>query len=267
MESIFKRLDLVIEFTEKTTKYFDGRERNEIMLFGMCMLERLNFACEGLKVLLNQFTINTKLEYSAGIIIRSLLLDHLIVMNAMEVYGIYKDGNDRFAAEMKAFCLMMLSDGVKNTLEYFENYKTKVSPEIMKKMYVNLVASNPECFEEYANDGSVPVLKTKEFISPKKLYHKLKNSRDLNKYASAYEAYLYYSKYDHFGSMFNFLLRVSILDKLNHIDKVSTIFPKSLIFTLTILVAFYPCDQTLQTYLLDAVAQFETMGGSNATGT
>ncbi len=259
MENILKRLDLVIDYTEKTTKHFDGAERNEIMLFCMCMLDRLNFACEGLKVLLNQFTSNTKLEYSAGIIIRSLLLDHLIVMNAMEVYGTYKEDNENFGPEMKAFCLMMLSDSVKYTLEYFETIEERVAPEIIKNMYSNIVRSNPECFEDYAHDGTVPKLKTKKFMSPQKLVNILRNSRDLKNYATAYEAYLYYSKYDHFGSMFNYLSRISNLDKMAHIDKVSTTFPKTLIFTLSILATFYPSDNKLTLYVAEVANKFDDL--------
>lgn len=261
MENIFKRLEFVIDHTEQVTKHFNGRERNEVMMFCMVMLDRLNFASEGLKVLLNGYLNNTKLDYPAGIVIRSVLLDHLIVLNAMEVYGNHLDDTTRFGAEMQAYCLMMLSDSVKNTLDYFEMLEGTVPADIMKNMYTNLVNMNPECFHPYTADGSKPVLKTTSYKSAKAIFKTLVNSKNMKSYASVYEAYLYYSKYDHFGQMFYSLARLKPLDHLAHIDQALKTFPRSLMFTITLLITFYPADEWLKTQLDDTMKFIDGLEG------
>ncbi len=255
MDKIFKRLNFVITECDNTSKNFDKTEREEIMLFCMCMLDRLNLASYSLKILMERFSSNTKVEYSCGIIIRSVLLDYLIVLNAMDIYGKNLNDTAKWHQEMKAYCLMMLSDSVKNTLSYFDTLKTKVPPEVMNKMYANLVASSPECFEPNNVDGGVPVLKTKDHRSPKTLFKTLLESKELKQYASAYEAYLYYSKYDHFGQMFYSLSRLSYLDRLALIDQALSVFPRSLMFTVTILLAIYPTDALLKDQF-EKISQF-----------
>ena len=261
MENIFKRLDFVIAECDRTTKHFDKRERDEIMLFCMCMLDRLNFASEGLRILMNNFLENTKVEYSCGLIIRSVLLDYLTVLNAMDVYGRNIKDTQAWHTEMKAFCLMMLSDSVKNTLEYFETMKNIVPKDSLDRMYSNIVAMHPECFEPYGNDGSVPVLRTDKHRTPKALFHTLVNSKQLKAYASVYDAYIYYSKYDHFGQMFYTLSRARSIDKLAHLDQVLKVFPRSLMFTLTILVTVNARDPFLKDQLDKVTGFIDEMEG------
>lgn len=140
---------------------------------------------------------------------------------------------------------MMLSDSVKNTLDNFEVSAKKIPDDILKNMYANLVAMNPECFEPYTNDGSKPVLKTNKYKSAKKLFETLATSKYLKNFASIYEAYLFYSKYDHFGRMFYGLSRQSPLDKLAFLDKAIRAFPRVLLFTLVILESMSPGNQFL----------------------
>ncbi|MEP6467644.1 MAG: hypothetical protein ABJB05_15145 [Parafilimonas sp.] len=247
MENILKRLDFVIYTSEDITKHFDKTELDEITMFCMCMLDRLNFASEGLRILLNHFLSNTKVDYSLGIIIRSVLLDYLIVLNAMELYEKNLDNTQKLHYDLKEFSLMMLCDSVRNTMEYFETLENQIPKNIMSNMYKNLVSMNPNCFKSYNYDGNKPVIKTKAYKSPQKMFNSLVTSKDLKSYKSIYDAYLFYSKYDHFGNMFYGLSRVIPLDKLANLDKAITAFPRSLMFITIILETLYWSSKFLKT--------------------
>jgi hypothetical protein len=247
MENIFKRLDFVIKESEEMTKHFDQKELEEVTMFCMCMLDRLNFSSESLKVLMNNFLANTKMEYSSGIIIRSVLLDYLIVLNAMDVYGKNLMDGPKLYRELNEFCLMMLCDSVRNTMEYFDSLKGQIPDETLSNMYNNLVAMNSKCFEPYTNDGTRPIIRTKVYKSPKQMFNTLLTSKELSRYKSVYEAYLFYSKYDHFGQMFYGLSRRKPIDQLGNIDKVISIFPRILLFTTVILETLFGGDEFLKT--------------------
>lgn len=246
MENIFKRLDFVIKESEEVTKHFDKKELEEVTMFCMCMLDRLNFSSESIKLLMKNFLANTKVEYSCGIIIRSVLLDYLIILNAMDLYGKNSKNSQNLYSELNQFCLMMLCDSVRNTMEYFETLEGQIPEETLGNMYKNLVAMNSKCFEPYANDGSKPVIRSKGYKSPKQLFNTLVTSKDLKKYKSVYDAYLFYSKYDHFGQMFYGLSRRRSIDQLANIDKAITIFPRVLLFTIVILETLFGSDTFLK---------------------
>lgn len=262
MENIFKRLDFVIKESEEITRHFDKRELEEVPMFCMCMLDRVNFSSESLKILLKDFTTNTKLEYSCGIIIRAVLLDYLIVLNAMDIYCRNMQDANKLYSELKEYCLMMLCDSVRNTMEYFESLEGQIPKEIQENMYKNLVLMNPKCFEPYANDGSKPVIRVQKHRSPKKLFNTLMVSKELKNYKSVYEAYLFYSKYDHFGNMFYGLSRRRPIDQLANIDKAIAAFPRLLLFTSLILKSIFVLDTFLdekQTRITQFIDEIENI--------
>jgi hypothetical protein len=246
MENIFKRLEFVIQKSDEITKHFDKREREEVTLFSLCMLDRLNFSSESLMILMNQFNSNTKVEYSCGIIIRSVLLDYLIVLNAHEIYDRHLNDVEKLYEELKGFAIMMLCDTVRNTLEHLESLESQFTQGDMQKMYTNIVDMNPECFEAYKKDGSKPKIKSKDKRSPKQLFNVLMKSKSLKNYRGIYEIYLFYSKYDHFGQMFYQLSRKIPIGKLENIDRAIKEFPRVLLFTVIILETLYGSDNFLK---------------------
>lgn len=83
MENILSHLNFTIDHIEKTDQYLNGKSLNSIQLFSVGLLERLSKTAKGLKVLLSDINSNQDLEFSCGIILRSSLLDILIVQNLM----------------------------------------------------------------------------------------------------------------------------------------------------------------------------------------
>ena len=107
-----KDLFLILKFTEleceKTTKYFDKIEMEEINTFCFCMLDRCRFSASSLELLLKNIVKNTQYEYSIGIILRSLTLDYLIILNSIEIIKNSIENNEILKNNLSLFCTKLL---------------------------------------------------------------------------------------------------------------------------------------------------------------
>lgn len=255
MEKLLKQLNFVLNQTEEILLHFNGVERQDILTFGYCMIKRLNFAADGIKVLMDKFPSNVPLEYSVGIIMRSVFLDFLISLNAAAIIDKYTDLQDLIInsgkdiatinnnlsdlkekqfAELGEFCSTMLTDSVAFTLRDFGRLYPAASKVQKINFYSNLVNSLPERFMPYKNDGSVPKLISQQRYSTDELFKRIKNSKRLSGLQSIVDAYSYYSKYDHFGQMFLPLSDQAAIKKLEMVSKGVDVFPRSMLFVLMI---------------------------------
>ena len=100
------RLDFVIEETNKILEHFNRTKGTDTHLFCLIMIERLNYASIALRNLLKDIFSTPQLEYSCGIILRSVLLDYMIVLNA-----VIKISNssieDALHSDLNLFCTAM----------------------------------------------------------------------------------------------------------------------------------------------------------------
>lgn len=223
------RLDFVILETNKILVYFKNVKKSETLLFCVLMSERINHASYALKNLLKDFLSVPQLEYSCGIILRSILLDYMIVLNAMIKMSDDQDkGQEDGLAELDMFCSTMLNECVNYTLR--DITKLKISKEDSKIFYKNFATMYSECLEPYNSDGSIPIAKTIKTYSPGKLFEKIYNDKDFRQYANAYDAYLFYSKYDHFGRMYHDFSNHELNKRSNRINESTKIFPKAIQF-------------------------------------
>jgi hypothetical protein len=276
MEKIFKQLDFVLKQTEDILLHFNGVEREDVLTFCYCMIKRLNFAADGVKVLMDKFLSNVPLEYSAGIIMRSVFLDFLIVLNASEIIDKYTDLQDKVINsgkdiaeinkeldplkkdlfdELKRFCSAMLTDSIIHTLNDFSMLYPTASKSQKTTFYSGLVNSVPERFTPYNHDGSVPVPICQKTPKSKEMFKNIRNSKRLNGLQSIFDAYSYYSKYDHFGQMFLLLSEREPIKKLEMLSKGIKVFPKFLLFTLIILAVNNQTDSFF-TDKINTVTQF-----------
>src|SRR5690606_5767433 len=126
MDTSFQHLNFIIDHCGKTSRYLDKKDLNGIQFFCIGLLERLSNSSLALSVLLKEINVNPSLEYACGIILRSTLLDALIVLNLYDII-IKNEANGKTDAEseliVKAFCETMLSDGLGNTLKYIKAAK------------------------------------------------------------------------------------------------------------------------------------------------
>lgn len=228
MQDIFDHLDFTISHVEKTNQHLNGKQLSSIQFFSATLLERLSKAAKGLKALLSDINNNQDLEFSCGIILRSSLLDILIVQN---LYKILIENEESTKTEIekeeivKTFCDKMLADGLENTVKYIKaaNDVGIINQQQLTDTYKNFANKYQKFFEPYANDGTAPKPKY-TFISPDKLFKQLANTPKLKELSKIYDSYLFFSKYDHFGILYYETSRQSYLEKLNRIRRGVELF-------------------------------------------
>lgn len=99
-----------------------------------------------LKDLTRKINANQSLEYACGIILRSTLLDALIVLNLYNIL-IDNEASTKTDAEkeqiVKEFCDTLLSDGLENTLKYIKAAKDVniITQQQLADTYKNFVAA------------------------------------------------------------------------------------------------------------------------------
>lgn len=257
MERTFKQLAFIIQKSDAMSTHYDKQQADDVTLFCMCMLDRLNFGAESLKILLEKFENKPQVDFGNGIIIRSLLLDFLIVLNAFEVFERNLSNAKCLEKELPEFCLMMLCDSVRHTLKYFEKLEGSVSTDLLERMRDNLAVSNPNCFDWSNKTQSKPTIKTTKFRSPEKLFETLMKSKFLTQYRWVYTAYLYYSKYDHFGNVYYGLSRQAKLQQVQFLRTSVDALPQCLLIIASILTYFKGENSWMNSLRKDIVAFIE----------
>jgi hypothetical protein len=244
MEKAQKILDFIIVESDKATSYFSNIQKNNINLFALSMIDRLNFSSHSLKILIAAITENTKIEYSCGIIIRALLLDYMVLLNGIDI--LLKKNSDERIKELNGYCSSMLAGSMKHRINDIATLHGHSPKKYLDKEYSNIVDMNPDFFKVYNKKGK-PELKDE--LKERKngdLFKTIKNGV-LNSYSNIYEEYLYYSKYDHFGQMFYEFTRSNSTERL---DKVNTLivyhFPFILHYSLFVLEAIYSSDDFIK---------------------
>ena len=215
----------------------DGTKRDDkVSFFSILILDRLNLSCIGLIPLVSELEKNKGLEYSCSLILRAILLDSLILYNAIEILQKESIDDSQTLVELENYCDRMLHEGVIRCVSHFK--QLRIPPPILKVMYSELVKEYPYLFEPYNNDGNppIPVLKMDTVESNGKLFNNLFDSQEMNLFSSLYDAYLFYSKYDHFGVMYYDFSNHSWDTKIGRMTKTMRTLPKTLLFAASILI-------------------------------
>lgn len=230
-----------IEILKKSVK-----ERNIRLVFGVAMIERLQNGTEGLRVLFKEYVhSHHRFDFSIGIVLRSLLLDYMIMLNVLEIMDRDNTPDVEKIKEMDDFCLRMLSDSAIYALKYFQANSDTLYGEKKKSILAQLVQNHPFCFEPYANDGSIPVLKVNKSYSQAELVKRLKNSEKYKHLSRKEDWYMYYSKYDHFGAMYLSLSAQHIAKQFDNMCSAIRELPYSLILMISYLCSVFPNNELL----------------------
>lgn len=209
--------------------------------FCLAMLDRLNFSCHSLNTLIEKMHENSKSEYSCGIITRSVLLDCMISLNAMIILLTNEENEIETDTQKKEklseYCSVWLADSIKHSVDNISTLYQNKSKEERLRLISSFINYNPDCFEESTVGNERPKLKPKFSNPPRaeQLYTKIKNS-ELKMLSPIYEAYLFYSKYDHFGQLFYEISRNEFVMRLGALRKSIRLFPYQLYYVAAILL-------------------------------
>jgi len=187
-------LDITIDLSERLIEYLNENGiDNSIEKFCFTAIDRLKKVSGSLKQLLLQLDDNHDLEYSCGILIRSIISDSLFILNS---YILSVNDNQK----LEEFCFIVLAVSVNHLIK---NVDKELPLEKKEKAFNSIVDRYPEYFKGDRESGKL------KFSIEKKVLNRVRNDtliltikESLTEYAAINQAYLYYSKYEHFGNIY-----------------------------------------------------------------
>lgn len=213
----------------------------------MGLFERLYNSCLSLQLLFDKIDKVPQIEFTIGITTRALLLDALISMNLYRIYkDLRKQGKTReeIEAAAKLYCETILSDGIDKTFDYLQMAKDLgyIDDIHLQNSFNNMAVVHKPFLEAHNNDGTRPKLKIKGYYSPTRLFKELAQTKDLKNVATLYDTYLFFSKYDHFGSLYYQAIREELPKKTNTYKNAFEAFVASMAFLHIVLEESFPND-------------------------
>lgn len=230
MKPTIEHLEFIVTHTDATIKHFNGKEDiTTIPFFCLGLLERLHAASKGLKLLSLNIEDDYYLEYPAGLIIRTTLLDFLLVLKAYKIKETFlKDGKSVIDAEpsLTKYCNEIFADGVNHTIKYIENLESKslITKNEAEHSYIDYSKRYNKFIGEYKGNNIKPETKFKNNYSPKNLFEELSDHPLLKSIAMNYDTYLLYSKYEHFSIMSYDVIRREIPQKSQKLHEAIELF-------------------------------------------
>jgi hypothetical protein len=226
------RLIFTNTVSDSLLDYFNGKDVNFIQEFCICAIHRLKQSAIALKVLISRAEENQSLEYACAILIRSVLSDGLHILNAIIIC---KDGNDEeFRKNLEVFCFSSLADSINHLIQ---NVRKSTNAENKEQIYKGVRDYYLRFLEPHGNAKGEPKVQERACnVSNSELAKRIKKDKDLGKYSFVYEAFLYYSKYEHFGCIYHDFQANGFHAQINKIKKlIIKLFPWLLTTTVAIL--------------------------------
>ncbi|MBL0200971.1 MAG: hypothetical protein IPP81_12820 [Chitinophagaceae bacterium] len=197
--------------------------------FYLGLIERLHSTAISLNALIKTVNDVPEMEFSIGLIVRTVILDFLIGLRG---YDIYKEGeeagsnHDAIDIDLKKYCNITLADGVVKTGKYFVllNKKEQLSDEKLHETLNKLSGDYSNWIEKYNNDKVAPKSKFEQGLTGSGLFEKISDSPGIKALALHFEKYAMFSKYEHFSAMSYTVLRRPIVDQLPTIDHAIEVF-------------------------------------------
>ncbi len=262
MQDTVVHLDYIISHTETSIRHYNGKDVDGIPFFCLGLLERLHASAKGLKLLIENVEGDPYLEYSAGLIIRTSLLDFLTLLKAYDMQGQGIESgktSEEVETALKLYCNEVFADGLDNTLTYIKDLRSvgSITDDDMRRTFGNLSKNYPRFIEAYTGGEQRPAMKFKGDHSGKKLFKALSQRPVMKELAKLYDTYLFFSKYDHFSIMSYDVIRQDVvkqLERLRNAVKQMILFD----FIICSLLKDYKKDDFTVAQFISAGAYIET---------
>lgn len=224
-----KHLDFFIQLIPKMLLHFQEREINSIQKFSLGLLDRLLKVSLSLKVIIQKIDTTPELEFSAGIIVRAMILDMLIGLN---FYKLLKDclsknlTNDAIKYLLQEFCNRALADGLDSTAKSLKLAKDLgyISSSQLEEAFNNFGHNQKKFLNTHLGKGEMPESKYGKGDSPSVLFKNIACDSAMKNIAGMYDLYLFYSKYDHFGILYFETLDISHNENKERLTKAIRLF-------------------------------------------
>ncbi|SFP80026.1 hypothetical protein [Parafilimonas terrae] len=210
MQKTLEHLSYIIDATDATVKHYDKADLKRVPYFYLGLLERIKASSIGLSVLIQSLNETPESEFSAGLVVRTLILDFFMGLNGYAKHNAAKQAgksHDEIELELVEFCNRIFADGLRWTINHFKSFRKEdlYNDEQLEKAYAQLTAQYPAFLERTGTD--VPKTKYAPPDSNGGLFSALAANNELKELSRNYETYAFYSKYEHFSIMSYSLMR------------------------------------------------------------
>jgi hypothetical protein len=221
MEESKKDLEVIEGMCADTLSNFITTTKSNTQKVCLGLIQRLRDSSVALQVLFNNCNGIPGLEFSAGIILRSVVLDCLIGLNMFKIIQDNFSKGKEPLTDLEAFSNRILSDGLDHTLNYIQKSQKKNAVIKTKEQLIKTFATFAEEFKEfikpYNSDGKRPEL-IFDKISTSDLFDNVLGEEILkNQVVSIWDAFQMYSKVDHFGILYFKVVEISMAKPMDNI--------------------------------------------------
>ncbi len=222
MREMLQHLNFIIQQSGSIIYKYDKDHVNRISYFYLGLLERLHSAGKSLVMLIEAMDKDRSMEFSAGLVIRTLLLDFLLCLRGYDILEQEKAAGksaEEVEASVTAYCNSVFGDSLIHTFSNLRNlHQAGIYTEDQMFEGFRMLAHNYSPFlEPYKEDGKPPISRFPRGPKVIDLFLSLAQQPDLKRLASNYESYVFYSKYEHFG-----ILSYTLMRRLEH-DQIQTL--------------------------------------------
>lgn len=200
------RLNTLIEIIEDGIKYStaaikvlpDNEGHSPETFMHLNFLERFTSCLYGIYPLMKEFRANRWVEMGIGLTLRASLLDFmtLLYLDSYKSEGTVEEFEDKLTSFM--------CDTISNTLKYSKVCKDVGVLDIQE--YESVINDLYNSYNALFKPGEGPNIEKPEssligvrFATPVEQFKRIYQQQLTKNHAGVYDAYIYYSKYEHFG--------------------------------------------------------------------
>lgn len=110
--------------------HFINKSQNELVRFVFCGVQKISKISPAFFDLYPRIDHSEDLEFSLGILARSVLMDMILVMGIKKIYLTYDGSNfNEIKNEIKDYCYKMITDGTKQLIDEVNSSETLTEKE------------------------------------------------------------------------------------------------------------------------------------------
>jgi hypothetical protein len=196
MEKIKDHISVVFKIASFAKPHFLNKKQDEIERFAFCGIEKVHKISSTFLRLYSEMIDDNFLEFSLGILSRSVLMD-MILVNGLKSVCYEYNGNDKneLKDKVKSYCYKVICDGTAQLIEeVFNSDELSHEQKIVQSQTFASVF-----FKAFDTSTAKPKLK-KHFRFRLREIYEGQDSRIVTG-KTVYNLYSYYSKYDHLSHL------------------------------------------------------------------
>jgi hypothetical protein len=213
MEKINDHISVVFKIASFAHPHFLNKKQDEIERFTFCGIEKVLKISSTFLRLYSEIVDDNFLEFSLGILSRSVLMD-MILVNGLKSVCYEYNGNEKneLKEEVKSYCYKVICDGTPQLIEeVFDSDELSLEQKIAQSQTFASIF-----FKAFDTSSDKPKLK-KDFRFRLREIYEGQDSRIVTG-KTVYNLYSYYSKYDHLSHLTSLSAHIPFKNRKDKLD-------------------------------------------------